>query len=64
MLDRIVAGLPTFQREAVSLAFLEGRSQREIVALTHSPLGTVKTRIELGMKTLFQSIGGMREKIL
>ncbi len=64
LIDRVLGHLPTFQREAVSLAFLDGRSQREIAVLTHTPLGTVKTRIELGMKKLAHSIGGMRDKIL
>ncbi len=64
LIDRVLGHLPIFQREAVSLAFLDGRSQREIAELTRTPLGTVKTRIELGMKKLVQSIGGMRNKIL
>jgi len=64
LIERILNLLPTFQREAVSLAYLDGRSQREIAALTRTPLGTVKTRIELGMRKLFQSVGGLRDKIL
>jgi len=64
LIDRILGSLPLFQREAVSLAYLDGRSQREIATLTRAPLGTVKTRIELGMKKLFQSVGEMRDKIL
>lgn len=64
LIDRALGPLPPVQREAVSLAFLDGRSQREIAALTRTPLGTVKTRIDLGMKKLFLSIGGMRDKIL
>ena len=62
--DRLLSLLPLFQREAISLSFLDGRSQREIATLTRAPLGTVKTRIELGMKKLVQSIGGQRDKIL
>jgi RNA polymerase sigma-70 factor (ECF subfamily) len=64
LIERILSLLPTFQREAVSLAYLDGRSQREIAVLTRTPLGTVKTRIELGMRKLFQSVGGLRDKIL
>lgn len=64
LIDRILGVLPVFQREAVSLAYLDGRSQREIAALTRTPLGTVKTRIELGMRKLFLSVGGLRDKIL
>ena len=34
------------------LAFYEGLSQREIARKTGIPLGTVKTRLELGVKKL------------
>lgn len=64
LIDRQLDLLPVPQREAVSLAFLDGRSQREIAEITHTPLGTVKTRIELGLKKLSQAIGGSRHKIL
>jgi len=64
VIERILSPLPLFQREAVTLSFLEGRSQREIAKLTHTPLGTVKTRIDLGMKKLFESIDSQRDKIL
>ena len=44
--------LPVAQQEVISLAFLQGMSQREVAAAAHLPLGTVKTRIELGLKKL------------
>lgn len=44
--------LPPHQREAVTLAFLKGMSQREIAAQLSIPLGTVKTRVELGVRKL------------
>jgi RNA polymerase sigma-70 factor (ECF subfamily) len=49
--------LPGPQREAVSMAFLEGMSQRELAHKLSTPLGTVKTRIELGLRKLSRSIG-------
>jgi RNA polymerase sigma-70 factor (ECF subfamily) len=64
VIDSVLGLLPFHQREAVSMSFLDGRSQREIAALTRTPLGTVKTRIELGMKKLVQSFGGQRDKVL
>ncbi len=64
LIDRQLDLLPEHQREAISLAYLEGHSQREIASITHTPLGTVKTRIELGLKKLASAIGGSREKIL
>ncbi|HEY8902932.1 MAG TPA: sigma-70 family RNA polymerase sigma factor [Chthoniobacterales bacterium] len=64
LIDRQLDLLPDNQRQAICLAYLEGRSQREIATLTHTPLGTVKTRIELGLKKLAHAIGGAKEKIL
>jgi RNA polymerase sigma-70 factor (ECF subfamily) len=64
LIDRQLDLLPENQREAISLAYLEGHSQREIASITHTPLGTVKTRIELGLKKLSSAIGGSKDKIL
>ena len=44
--------LPPPQRQVLSLAFLKGMSQREVAKITNTPLGTVKTRIELGLQKL------------
>ncbi len=51
-LEDALAQLPPAQAEAVRLAYLEGLSQRDIVARTGIPLGTIKTRIELGLRKL------------
>ncbi len=64
LIDRQLDLLPDNQRQALCLAYLEGRSQREIASITRTPLGTVKTRIELGLKKLSHAIGGSRDKIL
>jgi RNA polymerase sigma-70 factor (ECF subfamily) len=64
LIDRQLDLLPDSQREAICLAYLEGRSQREIASMTHTPLGTVKTRIELGLKKLSHAIGNAKDKIL
>ncbi len=45
------------QQRVIALAFLKGMSQREIAQATRSPLGTVKTRMELGLKKLRRSFG-------
>lgn len=45
-------GLPAPQREAVALAFIEGKSHSEIAETLHLPLGTVKSRIRLAMQRL------------
>jgi RNA polymerase sigma-70 factor (ECF subfamily) len=47
-----LAELPEAQRLALELAYFEGLSQSEIAARLHEPLGTIKTRMQLGMKKL------------
>ncbi len=47
-----LAELPEPQRIALELAYFEGMSQSEIAAKLNEPLGTVKTRMQLGMKKL------------
>ena len=51
------------QREALELSFFNGLSHREIAAATSTPLGTVKTRLELGLHKLTQSIKPLRNKL-
>jgi RNA polymerase sigma-70 factor (ECF subfamily) len=52
MLLSIIKGLPDAQRVAVELSFFEGLSQREIAVRTCVPLGTIKTRLELGLRKI------------
>ncbi len=47
-----VAGLPQAQQQALELAYYEGLSHAEIAQRLNQPLGTVKTRIKLGMSKL------------
>ena len=47
-----LAELPEPQRVALELAYFEGLSQSEIAARLNEPLGTIKTRMQLGMKKL------------
>jgi RNA polymerase sigma-70 factor (ECF subfamily) len=58
-----VRSLPPTQCEAIWLAFFNGMSHREIARATRTPLGTVKTRLELGLRKLTQKIKPLRQKI-
>lgn len=62
-LTRQLEILPEYQREAIELSFFEGLSHREIAARTGTPLGTVKTRLELGLRKLVNCVRPQRRKI-
>lgn len=62
-LERQLSTLPEHQRQVIELSFFEGRSHREISHLTGTPLGTVKTRLELGLRKLTNCIRPLRRKI-
>jgi len=51
-----LAELPDAQRKALELAYFEGMSQSEIATLLSEPLGTIKTRMQLGMRKLRDSL--------
>lgn len=62
LLAGVLKNLPVAQREAIDLAFYHGMSQREIAAKTGIPLGTIKTRLELGLKKISEALRGMRDE--
>jgi RNA polymerase sigma-70 factor, ECF subfamily len=44
--------IPEEQRHCIELAYFDGLSQREIADFTNTPLGTIKTRMRIGMEKL------------
>jgi RNA polymerase sigma-70 factor (ECF subfamily) len=55
-----LAELPEAQRVALALAYFEGLSQSEIAEKLGEPLGTIKTRMQLGMKKLRERLKAFR----
>ena len=62
-LKKSIKALPRFQREVVELSFFMGLSHREIAIATRAPLGTVKTRLELGLQKLTHALRPLRHKV-
>jgi RNA polymerase sigma-70 factor (ECF subfamily) len=48
--------LPGPQRQVLELAYFNGLTQREIAEQLDTPLGTIKTRMRLGLRKLQESI--------
>jgi RNA polymerase sigma-70 factor (ECF subfamily) len=63
LVRKVMDGLPPAQREAIELAFFRGMSQREIAANTNTPLGTVKTRLELGLKKIYDGLKELQHEL-
>jgi RNA polymerase sigma-70 factor, ECF subfamily len=63
LIRRVIATLPVAQQQAIELAFFRGMSQREIAAKTNTPLGTVKTRLELGLKKIYDGLKELRDEL-
>ena len=63
LVRQVISRLPVAQQEAVELAFFRGLSQREIAAKTNTPLGTVKTRLELGLKKIYDGLKELKDEL-
>ena len=63
LIRKVINRLPPAQQQAIDLAFFRGMSQREIAAKTNTPLGTVKTRLELGLKKIYDGLKELRDEL-
>ncbi len=48
----LMAQLPPEQAQVIELAFFQGMTHSEMAQYTHLPLGTIKTRVRLGLQKL------------
>ncbi|HEX4954501.1 MAG TPA: sigma-70 family RNA polymerase sigma factor [Thermoanaerobaculia bacterium] len=53
-----LAGLPVEQRAALELAFFEGLTHVQVAERLAAPLGTIKSRVLLGMRKLKTALAG------
>jgi RNA polymerase sigma-70 factor (ECF subfamily) len=53
-----LAALSESQREALELAYFSGLTQQEIAVRTGAPLGTVKSRMRLGLLAMRRALVG------
>lgn len=63
LVREVLDSLPPAQQQAIELAFFRGMSQREIAADTNTPLGTVKTRLELGLKKIYDGLKELKDEL-
>jgi len=63
LVRQVINSLPPAQQQAIELAFFRGMSQREIAANTNTPLGTVKTRLELGLKKIYEGLKELQHEL-
>ena len=61
--QRCLQDLPPEQREVIELAFFSGLSQQEMANSLGQPLGTIKTRVRLGMARLRESLLRYQEEL-
>jgi len=63
LIAKVINSLPPAQQQVIDLAFFQGMSQREIASHTNIPLGTVKTRLELGLKKIYDGLKELKDEL-
>src|SRR5438270_1070469 len=63
LMTKMINSLPEAQQQVIELAFFQGMSQREIAFHTNIPLGTVKTRLELGLKKMHDGLEELKDEL-
>jgi RNA polymerase sigma-70 factor (ECF subfamily) len=63
LMAKVISSLPEAQQQVIELAFFQGMSQREIASNTNIPLGTVKTRLELGLKKIYDGLKELKDEL-
>ena len=63
LMAKVINSLPKAQQQVIELAFFQGMSQREIAFKTNIPLGTVKTRLELGLKKIYDGLKELKDEL-
>src|SRR5256885_7381226 len=63
LMAKVINSLPEAQQQVIDLAFFQGMSQREIASHTNIPLGTVKTRLELGLKKIYDGLKELKDEL-
>ena len=56
LVQRALTDLSDVQREAIELAYFGGLTQQEIADRTATPLGTVKSRMRLGLLAMRRNL--------
>src|ERR1700730_5472089 len=62
LMAKVINSLPEAQQQVIELAFFQGMSQREIASHTNIPLGTGKTRLELGLKKIYDGLKELKDE--
>ncbi len=55
-LHTALAAIPDEQRRCLEMAYFDGKSQREIAEEMGTPIGTIKTRVRIGLEKLERSL--------